>query len=730
MSRPSQQQSHEESLGALTAGLARAATDEEFAQLADAAIRQVVPDAQVIVRAEGADGRLHALGEWGTRLPPIDPRVADAFPGTDTLTAGRPRWDVPEAAWEAAMDRWWERAGMPPVRSGAIGTGNLLPLTTGRAPIGALIVVMRDGRSLEEWERLFLLAVAGQLAQALFRVRSLERERTARLVAERARMRLAFLSEMTTTLVPLSREALADPWTFLRRFAGMAVPRLADACFVRTYDAEGGMRLVVAVGPDEVVDRLLPLVETPLREASREALLRGEAVVYPRLDVDRIRAIDPDILGRTGGALEDMSALAHLPVVDERGTVGVVSLVCSRRVSDRAFDPDEDVPFFRELASRFGMLLRSAEDVGRGRRIVETFQQAMLPEVLPEVPGVESAARYLPASDEFGVGGDWYELVELDAGRLVAAVGDVVGTGVEAAARMGEYRYAMRALTIEGLGTARLLERLSELGVGSPNGFATTFALILDPATRTVRYSSAGHPPCLVARADGTTVLLEDATSMPLGVESGIAYPEAVFALEPGDTVVLFTDGLVERRDESIDEGLARLRTVAAEAARGSDDVEAFVETLVERLVPEGERDDDVAVLAIRYLSRPLRFELSLPPVPASVGAFRSAFADWLDGAGVGEGDARDLTLAVSEACSNAVEHGGLPGAEVVLVAEIWGEEAVVSVRDGGRWRPPSLRPDRGRGLQILRSVTDAIDVRRRPGGTEVRMRRRLAERR
>jgi anti-sigma regulatory factor (Ser/Thr protein kinase) len=334
------------------------------------------------------------------------------------------------------------------------------------------------------------------------------------------------------------------------------------------------------------------------------------------------------------------------------------------------------------------------------------------------------AARYLPGSADVQVGGDWYEVVPLAGGRLAAAVGDVVGRGIRAAAGMGQFRNAMRALALEGLSPARLLDRLSELSIGVGREFATAMMLAFDPSNGILTYASAGHPPALVMPPGGEPWLLDGARSTPLGVEPGNAYPEAVAQIVPGTTVLVYTDGLIERRGETLEDGLARLRTAAGDES----DPQRLLDVVLEALTGE-RRDDDVALLAMRYVTVPRRFELRLASDARSVSRFRAETKDWLDGAGVSARDIDDLVLAVSEACSNAVEHAGVADGEVLLAAEFRDDELVITVQDSGRWQPPHLRFERGRGFRILRALMDDVQVSRRGAGTEVRMRRRLVDR-
>jgi anti-sigma regulatory factor (Ser/Thr protein kinase) len=143
----------------------------------------------------------------------------------------------------------------------------------------------------------------------------------------------------------------------------------------------------------------------------------------------------------------------------------------------------------------------------------------------------------------------------------------------------------------------------------------------------------------------------------------------------------------------------------------------------------EEHREDDVALLAIRYVMAPTRFELRLPSEPRSVSRFRTESKVWLEEAGLAPTDVEDFVLAISEACSNAVEHAGVERGEVILTAEFRDEAVVVTVHDSGRWQPPHLRFERGRGFRILRALMDDVTVSRRGDGTEVRMRRRLSDR-
>lgn len=241
--------------------------------------------------------------------------------------------------------------------------------------------------------------------------------------------------------------------------------------------------------------------------------------------------------------------------------------------------------------------LRERRRYQREYRIAQVLQESLVPSELPEVPGLRFACRYLPAAH---VGGDWYDVVPLSDVRVGVAIGDVVGRGVRAASAMGQLRSALRIYALEGLSPGILLERLNQLVHRLGEGdFSTLLYLTLDPQTGVVAFASAGHLPPLLVPAGESACYLEGSTSVPLGTDPEALYPEGAVVLEPGSTLLLYTDGLVESRHRDVEEGMGLL---VVEARRGPGDLEEFLDHLVAS-VPDDDPDDDLALFALHMVN-------------------------------------------------------------------------------------------------------------------------------
>ena len=290
----------------------------------------------------------------------------------------------------------------------------------------------------------------------------------------------------------------------------------------------------------------------------------------------------------------DGNALAVLPLVAE-DVSGVLAVSYPQL---HIFGEDEQA-----LLQTVGVL--AARALARGRRYdaehraAVAFQQAALPDELPEVEGAVIAARYRPATHGATVGGDWYDVLVLDQDRILLVVGDVVGHGMVAAAAMGRLRTAFQTIVPFRADPGSMLQAVSQQVGSIPDAFCTTVVcVVLDLRTGDMAWSRAGHPPPLVVGADGPTLL--DAPCLPpLGVAADGPAPVHRRSLGPGDVLVLYTDGLVERRHESLDQGFRRLGAVAHQLV--DLEPEELSDALVEALVPAEAQTDDLAVLVVRF---------------------------------------------------------------------------------------------------------------------------------
>src|SRR4051794_10172382 len=288
-------------------------------------------------------------------------------------------------------------------------------------------------------------------------------------------------------------------------------------------------------------------------------------------------------------------SLVGVPLVVEGRLLGVLHAGTREK---RVFTGD-DVALLELAAERLAIALDHSRMYEREHAVAATLQRSLLPAELPDVAGTVIATRYVPAVAEVEVGGDWYDVIPLAAGRVGLAMGDVVSRGVRAASVMGQLRNALRAYALDGPPPGLVVERLhTMLRTLERREMATLAYMVLDPIALSFTLASAGHPPPLVLSPDGRVCLIEEGRGPPLGAVADAIYKEASGVLAPGATVLLYTDGLVERRDMWLDEGMERLVTESKGACGAPPD--ELLERLLGALVPEGGAEDDVAALAIQ----------------------------------------------------------------------------------------------------------------------------------
>jgi len=479
---------------------------------------------------------------------------------------------------------------------------------------------------------------------------------------------------------------------------------LTDEARALVARAAGGVDTVVA---REAHDRVDDLVERVVREGGPLAIADVAAA-----------GIVPSSLGPA------ITSVLAVPLADDGHVIGSIQVGTLTR---RDFD-EETVGLLRLAADRAGLAIARTRLYERERGIAQELQRSLLPKRMPPVPGVALDARYLPGVNGTSVGGDWYDALALPSGRVALAIGDVVGRGIAAAATMGQMRSALRAILMQADDTGAMADRLNRFAhsLGSEAVMTTVVLAILEPATGTLRYTNAGHPPPLLVGPDGTARFLADTPSPPMGVLATPRYSEHVTVVEPGSTLVLYTDGLVEAPSEVLDVGLDRLLNAAAEAGA---DVAATCERLLEHgMSPAAERSDDVTLLVVR-MNETLgeRVDLEVSGQSGGLFAMRQTLRRWLGESSADEDETEDIIMACNEACENSVEHGYKFGDDLFEVGfERDGDDITIRVRDRGSWRPPHDEPHRGHGLPLIRKLMDDVDVQPRPGGTTVQMRRRL----
>jgi serine phosphatase RsbU (regulator of sigma subunit) len=259
----------------------------------------------------------------------------------------------------------------------------------------------------------------------------------------------------------------------------------------------------------------------------------------------------------------------------------------------RHFTPDDEA-LLQLVGDRVALAI-NAGLYERERAIARTLQRSLLPEGLPAPPGFRLAARYLaaPGGD---VGGDWYDAFLLPEGTLAVAIGDVTGRGLGAASGMGKLRNALRAYALELSSPSEVLQRMNRLLQHlDPEDMATVLYGKIDPADLTFRFSSAGHMAPIIREPDGAVRIRKTDGGPPIGAPSGWPFTDEVEQLPPGTSLVLYTDGLVERRGADLDDGLLWL----SELCRADLSPEGRCDAIVDRLTEDGHLDDDVAFLVI-----------------------------------------------------------------------------------------------------------------------------------
>ncbi|MCD0482345.1 SpoIIE family protein phosphatase [Streptacidiphilus sp. ASG 303] len=546
--------------------------------------------------------------------------------------------------------------------------------------------------------------------------------------AQTAQARLALINEAGSrigTTLDLRRTA--------EELVELAVPRFADLVTVDLLDPvlrgeepstvpEDGPVLLRAVavgrargpGASPVTDTVGETSEFGSSKLYARSLRTGRSVLVADVTEDDVRSIvaTPD---RVAPALEaGVRSYLMVPLLARGAVLGGAEFVRLR--GSEPFGP-EDVALAEELVSRAAVCVDNARLYRRERATALTLQRSLLPQEVHPTLGLEIAHRYLPSSLVSEVGGDWFDVVPLSCGRVALVVGDVMGHGIRAAATMGQIRTVARTLATLDMPPEQLLTRLDETTSGMGEGqFATCVCAVYDPVERSCTVASAGHLPPVVSCPDGSSRPVDVPSGVPLGV-GGAVFESVDLTLPEGAVLVLYTDGLVERRGEDIDQGIGLLcRTVAERRGTLEETCDAVVETLVRTGT-----EDDVAVIMARATPVPADRVATLPldrdrTTASEARRFtRQVLQDWRLNA------LSDFAqLLVSELVTNALLHAGAPK-QLRLIRD---RVLTVEVADIGH-QPPRLRrasaeDEGGRGMRLVNELAHRWGSRTTPLGKVV----------
>ncbi|MBK5222759.1 MAG: SpoIIE family protein phosphatase [Acidimicrobiia bacterium] len=476
-----------------------------------------------------------------------------------------------------------------------------IPITVRGEVIGVLGLTFVEAQPFDDEQLEFLVAAARHCGAAIERSRLVDAEHQARRDADVARREAERVRDHLALLISVARSVATslEPDEVLQSVLDLAVPRVADAAMAYLPTDEGLRRVAIAHRDPAALELGRQWVlgtHTPLDDDSPAARCFRTGEVQIRRDLDRAdlsRA--PTYVRRTVTNFGLQSWLA-VPVQAGRQVLGVIVLAFN--------DPDhldaeesDTVALTIEIANRTAAALVNASLFQRQRLVALSLQQTVLPPAMPEVDGIELAARYLPAEADTDVGGDWYDAFVLADGRIGLTIGDVTGHGLAVGATMGQLRNALRAYAIDGAAPGQVLHDLNRLlTLTTEDEFASVIYAVVDPATGAFTWASAGHPPMLRITPDAIHVL-DEPHGMILGADATQPCPEGQMVLGPGEAVLLYTDGLVERRDVHLDESIAAL---AARLWGTSMTAENLCDVAVQPLLGSGLRLDDVCVVAVR----------------------------------------------------------------------------------------------------------------------------------
>ncbi|MBD0841654.1 SpoIIE family protein phosphatase [Streptomyces sp. TRM68416] len=467
-------------------------------------------------------------------------------------------------------------------------------------------------------------------------------------------------------------------------------------------------------------DDVVPVGEAmpfPAHTPFFQCMTSGEPVLVPRITEEMGHAIASQFEKRDIRPLITGRSMLVVPLKARNVVLGFMILL---RHPERPVFNDMDRVTGAELAARAGLVLDNARMYTFQESVAETLQDSMLPHIPQRMAGCDIATRYLPGTLLGRVGGDWFDSVKLPGARTALVVGDVMGHGLNSAAMMGQLRTAVQTMAALDLPPAQLLRNLDDLAQRLGDTYlATCLYAVYDPIAGELHLANAGHiPPVLVRAEDGRSELLALPTGAPIGV-GGVPFEAVRVRVEPGDRLVMCTDGLVEVRGEDIGVGLATLCESAAHPAASMDDA---CDTIIRALNTRGGRKDDVALLMARLNGvEPADVaEWRLALAPAEVGRARAVVREQLHDWGLAR-LADTAELLVGELVTNAVRHAHVRPVELRLVR---GDTLLCEVDDDDHELPTLLSAgpgdEFGRGLRVVSTLAREWGTSRTNAGKTV----------
>jgi GAF domain-containing protein/anti-sigma regulatory factor (Ser/Thr protein kinase) len=504
----------------------------------------------------------------------------------------------------------------------------------------------------------------------------------------------------------------------LQRLVDLVVPGLADWAGIDLIDDHGRLRATAIVHADPARAELVERMRGAYAARPEVEPLIIEALQKRRAHINR--TIDPDVIARVAPPelLPILTELAPhssmtVPLRSQNRTLG--SLVAYWSESDRTYSED-DVPLFEDLARRAAIAIENAQLYEREHEVASAFQRAALPVSLPDVPGVAFDAVYVPARNDAQVGGDWYDALRLSDGRVVISIGDVAGSGLEAAVIMAAMRQIVRGVAHVYPDPATMLDAADRtLKVEHPDRMVTAFVAVYDPIGGKLTYANAGHPPPLVRRADGGVEALPG-RGLPLGLRDRTDVDGGVVPIADGSLLLFYSDGLTESTRDPV-EGEHRLREILAREAVVDDDRTA--RRIYDEMLRDGTHDDVVILTMHLGGDNAVRRRWTFDTADAaSARDARLSFVDTLRAAGVATNDVFASELIFGELLGNVARHAPGP----IAIALEWddGSAPVLHVLDDGPGfvvvprLPSDMLSERGRGLFLVWSLAEEFNVTRR----------------